>query len=811
MAIGITDRLSSLKDQIAKTPQLILEIEGLDTTFSSTIVFDLTRWDNPIITWDDGVTTWDGLSALEGNSPLIDLRGSQRSLTQQIRPDKSSTQSVPTFNISIVDKNNVVAQQFSFDNLEEQLGKKCNVYLNLQGGIHPQDSIPILFGFIDEFTFRAGTVKLSVSHASNLQRQGIYNQATTDLTSTIDDSVTTIPVVSTAGFIEASDAQKSFLQIEDEIMQVISSSPTSFEVIRGQLGTIAVSHEITEVLSYYTLTGKPIDLALKLLLSDSDNSFRDIGFDLDSIEFVSVTESIDNALIFDSVDVEALAGIVAGDTLRVTGSASNDGDYTARSFGTLEDGRSFIEVEENLTSESATAGSVEYRSKYNVLNEGLGLENREVDVEGLELIAVNFDSEFFIYEDLPIKEGIDNAKDFIEQELYFPQNLYSIPRKARISGKYTVPPLSIDITPTLNATNVKNIQNLDVKRTIHKYYYNAIQYRYNKDYLQDKFFRTASFLSGESSRIRTGNSILTIPSDGLREGAGLETALERLSGRLLARYRLAALEIRGLEVLFKDSLNLEVGDIIPFGGANTQLPDPQTGKRTLPVKLYEIINKALDVQSGKVKLDLIETGFGLEGVRAVIAPSSETDGRSTASEIIVTPILDTGEFNYERQKYEQYLGAAVRVRAADYTLDESSIIVGFSDANQNGIIIDPPLSAAPPAGSVFELDIYANEPDNEAGDLVKLKFCHFMEQSTVTVAGGSQNFDVDDLTGLFIGQKVTVHSKDFTDDSFSDIGEIDNIVGNTITLVEALNFTPSIGDKLETYSFEDGNDGYVIL
>jgi len=810
MAVPLTPRLTSLKNQISKTPQLILEVEGIDDNFSTTVALDLSRWDASNIFWDDGKTFWDGLSQREGNQPLIDLKGSQRSLSQQIRPDKSSTQSVPTFNLTIVDKNNIVAQQFSFDNIGEQLGKKCNVFLALEGST-PEDYIPILFGFIDEFTFKAGKVKLSISHASNLQRQGIYSQATTELSSSINDSTTTILVDSTQGFIEASDSQKTFLQIEDEIMQVVSSSPTSFTVNRGQLGTQAVAHNQTEVLSYYTLTGKPIDLALKIMLSDENNTFRSIGYNLDAIEYVSVSESINNALIFDSFDIQELSGLVVNDTVRISGSSSNDGDYTIAGFGKTNDNRSFILTQQDLAQEASSSATVEYKSQFNVLKEGLGLEAREVDVAGMTDIAASFDSEYFEYQDLKIDQSIDNAKEFIEKELFFPQNTYSIPRKARISARYTVSPLSIEIVPTLNEKNVKNIQLLSPQRSIHKYYYNTIQYRYNVSYLDSKFFRTKSFVSGPSSRIATGKSLLPIPSNGIRETASTDTDLDRLSKRLLTRYQLAALEIKGIEVLFKDSLNIEVGDIIPFGGTGTQLPNPETGKRDLPVKLYEVVNKSLDIQSGRVKLDILETNFGTRGVRAVVSPTSGIDSRSTTSEIIVKKIIDTEQFFSEREKYEQYLGAAVRVHSEDYTYDESSFIVGFSASNDQGILIDPALPSLPPAGSRFEVDVYTNQPLNEAGDLIKIKYCFTMVQEEITAVASNQEFDVNDASRLFIGQEITVHSPDFTSDSFSETVKIDNIAGQTITLESSLPFVPSIGFFVETYTLQDGNDGYVVL
>jgi hypothetical protein len=813
MAINLTKRLDSLKNQTAKTPQLILEFQDIDSTFSTTVLLDLARWDNAQITWDDGITYWDGTAKRAGNEPIIDLKGSKRTLSQQIRPDKSSTQSVPTFNIKLQDKNNKIAQQFSFDNIEEQLGKKCNVYLTLSGGIHPFDSIPILFGFCDEVSFAAGSLTLSISHASNLQRQAIYSQVTTELSSPITDSATVIPVISTTGFIEAFDAQKSFLQIEDEIMQVVSSSPTSFTVQRGALGTSAVEHDTTEVLSYYTLTGKPIDLALKLLLSSENNAFESIGYNLEAIEYVNTTTSVNNALIFDSPDIEAISGLVAGDTVRVSGTSSNDGDYTIFSFGLLDDGRSYIRVEENLSLEVTMSASVEYRSKYNVLKNGagLGLEPREVDVAGMEEINKNFSSEFFEYTDLPIKDGIDNAKDFIEKELFYPSNIYSIPRKARISARYTVSPLSIDITPTLNTQTVQNVEQLKIKRSIHKFYYNAIQYRYNREYVGDRFLRTKTFLSGESSRIKTGNNILTIPSDGIRQTQETENNLQRLANRLLARYQLASVEVKNITVLFKDSLNLEVGDIIPFGGSDLQIPDPQTGKRNLEVALYEIVNKSLNIENGRVSLTIAQTGFSIAGVRAVIAPSSLVDSRSTASEIVVKKDIDTNQFAIERLKYEQYLGAKVRIRSKDYTYDESSTIAAFPAGNENAITLNPALPSTPPTDAIFELDIYGDQPINEAGDLVKIKYCFTMEQKNIVSAVDGQTFDVDDTEGLFEGQKITVHAGDYAEDNFPETATIDNINLNTITLESALSFVPTANYKLETYSFSDGKDGYVAL
>ena len=157
------------------------------------------------------------------------------------------------------------------------------------------------------------------------------------------------------------------------------------------------------------------------------------------------------------------------------------------------------------------------------------------------------------------------------------------------------------------------------------------------------------------------------------------------------------------------------------------------------------------------------------------------------------------------------MGAKVRIRSRDYTYDETSTIFSFDLSNQDAININPALPSPPPADAVFELDIYGEQPLNEAGDLVKLKFCFTMEQKTITSVTDNQTFDVNDTIGLFIGQLVTIHSPDYLDDVFPETAIIDNIVGNTITLESALSFTPTADYILETYSFSDGKDGYVIL
>lgn len=812
MAIPITQRLSSLANQISKTPQLILEIEGIDGTFSTSAVFELSSWDNVQLFWDDGVTFWDGTSPKSDNRQLIDWNGTDTTLSQQIRPDRSSTQSVPTFRVRIIDKNNQIAQEFSFDNINEQLSKKVNMYVSLQGAVHRQDSIPIIFGYLDEFEFGPGYVQLSISHASNLQRQSIFTQTTTELTSDIDNSTNLIPVEDTDGYYLAQDAVKTFIQIDDEIMQITGINPNSFIVVRGALNTQIVSHDSgADVLAYFTLTGKPLDLYQKILLSNPGNTFTSIGFSLKSVNVASSTITVNNSFIFESENVAEFAGIIPGDTINYTGSLVNDGNYTVLNSGILDTGDSFITVEEDLSDEIVAQGVATLRSQYNVLPDGLGLEPREVDANGMTQEAQDFDAEFFDYIDLPIKETVEDAKDFLEKQILYSQNCYSIPRKARVSAKFTRPPLSVDITPTLNTSNVQNPGNLKIKRSTHKYYYNSVRYNYNLSYVEDKFFRTLTFFDAEStSRINIGNSTLTIPSDGIRQESNTVDNLTRLSSRLLQRYRFAAAEIRNIQVLFKDSINLEVGDIIPFGGSDTQLADPQTGRRDLPVALYEIINKKLSIRDGRVVLDLIESGFGLQGVRGTIAPSSQV-AQATLNSVTIETLNGSTRYLDERDKYEDFINTALRVYTEDYSFDETVNIVGFPDGQPNTILVSPDFSSVPIQGAVVEFATYSNQPINNQTNLLKIKHVFLMYQATIVSAVSSSEFDVDDASDLFEGQVISIHAPDYSSDSFTNLTTINTIIGNTITITDAVTFPLLNGYLVETYSFSDGRDGYVLL
>lgn len=814
MALQITAKLSSLAKQTAKTPILILEVEGIPTIFGSSPLFESAKWDLDHITWDDGVTTWDGSTPIADQLTSISFERSTKRVTQQIRPDKEGASSVSTIVVDLVDLDNKIAPLFAFDNLTEQLGKKCRVFYGLKGGEHPRDSLPLFYGFVDDFSFEAGRCIISISHPDNLKRQELYTEFQTELAVAVDDTITTFEVDTSNGLITPQDVVRTYLKIGDEIVEVTNIAGTTLTVVRGRFNTTSTAHDIdTELLSLYTVDGNPIELALKTYLSTEGNAPFVSAETIESINYVSPTESLIDSIIFSSEDIIQTTGLVAGDSVTLVGSAFNDGTHTVLTGGILADGRSFIQVTAPLTTEVTFGITFSYLSQFNVLPDGagIGLLNDEVDVVGMLNVRDDFLSDFEDYDTLFIDEEKD-GKEFVDKELLYTQGIYTIPRKARVSCTYSAPPLASDITPTLDTTTIKNPGELGLKRTIHKFLYNAVQFKYDYDPVAEKFLaRRSTFNTDSTVRIPTGNRVLTIESKGLVNNAQTNSKIDRIARRLLDRYKFGATQINNVKMLYRDGVNIEVSDRFLFGGdPDLQLPDPNTGKRNLKLKLYEALNKSLDIKRGEITLNLLDTGFSLENNRAVISNASGVASGSTTTRIIVEPIVDSSQWLYERQKWESFVGAKIIIRSADYTTEEETTILALDNSNQNGLLVDT-LSGTPAVGSIVEFSLYDNQVTNTAGDAVKIKYCHRMASPAISVSDTTTSFDIDDTSYIFIGQKITVRSPDYTTDSFDDFTTIDNIIGNTITLTDALSFTPQVGDIMETYSFSDGRDGYVYL
>ena len=796
MAFELTAKTRSILNQIEKRPSVLLDIEGIDLILSSSFTLKLAQWDDSL-TWDQSGLRWD--SAVENTDvkSFINLKESTKSIGQQIYPDKKGASSITSVQLTIVDKDMQVAKAFALNTVTEILGKKCTFNLGFQSGTYPQDYMPIMNGVITDYSTKAGTVMLSISHVDTLRRQAVLTTYNSQLTSGITDVATTIPVQTTAKFLPTMDALTSYIKIGDELMLVTGVTSTEFTVSRGQLGTIAEAHDSeAEVTSFYRLQGAPLDLAQKIMQSDGSQSFFNSDIPLVSFEYISPILSINNAIVFDSYDIERETGLISGDLIKIGAET-----YTAQSFGKTNS-RSYIIVNESIDEIADLSGTAwSFKSQYNVLNFGLGMLSFEVDNKSFEDIKRLF-SPNFIDMDFPLPDGISNARDFINEQLYFVAGCYGIPRNARSSVKFLSPPLTIEQLPVLNETNINNMVDLRPQRSTEKFYYNDILFSFNKSFIDGEYKSFTQTINTDSlARFGVGNKQLTVESDGYERSTATNQILDRLAARFLDRYKFASTYIPGIRTSFKTGFNIQVGDVVLFGGESSKIVDFNTGLRNLPLEKYEVINQKINLE-GEVEIDLLATGFALNQTYGVFSPAAQVVS-GTTTKLIIEEIGNLEEFSNPQDRFIDFVGKKIRVRSEDYSFDET-VTLSSLDTQDKAALNITALSASPSAEYIIEPALYSEYTD----ELVPLKYTFTMNQDEISAVTSASVFTVTNGADFFIGQRIAVHSDDYARDQLEAV--IDSIAGNIITLTEALPFTPIIGDKIETLEFSD-RDGYAFL
>lgn len=906
MAFQLTLTAKSLANQISIKPNLIVEIEGVDLIFGISPILESAKWDSDI-NWDDEITRWDGLVEKKESRDYLSFKETTKKIQQQIMIDKGGSSSVSTMNVQIINRNAEISRAFSFNEIQDIMGKKASVFLNYAEGSHPEDSIPIFRGFIDDYQDDNTSLILSISHSENLKRKSFFEQFNSSLTQplkykqkliqdifynqrnkaktnlsieyiqdntisgfaqasigsnvitvrikttsptrpTAEDVLTSIRAnpdvnaeieggisgsptnvqtteplsfldIDTTMFIEdvsspligSLDDFTTYIRVNDEIVEVVSiDSPDQLTINRGELGSFPDGHEQgDDIASIYRIQGDPFNVALKIMLSEEGNEYYESSEKIESFRYVNDSTDIVGGIVFSNQNIQEATGLVEGDLIKVQGSISNDGDYIADSFQLLEDGRSAIIVKDNsLVVETSSEPSFSFLSKYAVFPTGLGMLPNEVDVLGFEYEKNLYLPNFTDY-DFRREDSIDDAKDFIDTQVFFPQGLYSIPRKARSSVKYTSPPLSIDNTPVLDIENIVEIQKLRQKRSTHKYFYNNVVFKFNKSIFDSKYKSSIVTIDNDSfNRIKVGKTPFKIESDGLVRNTATDLMISRLSSRILDRYKFAAKYFESVHVLYKTGYNLEIGDVISFGGENTKLINLETGERDFPVALYEIINKSISVESGKILLTILETGFAVDGRFAVISPSSTVRTGSTQTIIKLNKFLDIGEYSYEGEKWQNWIGAKVIVRSEDFSFCEIVDLISIPISDFNSIEVSE-LSQVPTTGMIIELANYDDQPQSEISEKLKIKYAFLMERQFVTSQINQTSFE-SGIGGLVVGQNINVHSPDYSEDSQKV--EILDITGNIITVGDDLGFSPDVGYEIEALDFAiDSGDGYRYL
>ncbi|MEN0060242.1 MAG: hypothetical protein AAGB31_15495, partial [Bdellovibrio sp.] len=426
-----------------------------------------------------------------------------------------------------------------------------------------------------------------------------------------------------------------------------------------------------------------------------------------------------------------------------------------------------------------------------------------------EYYAQYFPSGFFDY-DFYLKDTVQ-ADEFIQLELYRPSGCYAVSKLGRASISVTMPPMAGENTKTLDETNIINPSSLRIVRTYSENFYNSVVYKYEKDAVEDEYLRGRITYSQKSvSRVPNVKNIsYKIESDGIRSSLESRSKIDTQARKILDRYQYGAEKISNIEVLYKVGYDIDVGETVIFGSAALQISDSTLGTRAFRPRAMEVVNKRVYPTQGKVVLDLLNTAYALNAKYGTVSPSSLVGNGASSSVIVLKHGLATPTLKAENYKWTRYVGEKIRVRDSDFTVIGESTIIGFSESNTNHMLISPPLGFTPLENYIVEPMPYS---DNES---TKWKDFHVYFNPRVFVESSPSSNQIEvgasDVDKFVVGSILRIHSQDFTFDSDALEFRVVAIVGNILTLNEAVGFSVLPGYVLDLIGFKDGGAPYRLL
>lgn len=737
MSITLTAPARAALNQTLKSPNLIVKIDGIDTLYSASLVERKVRiGDGHKVGRVPGIGTFKvgGNAAVFDQSAVLMTAGTSTSIKQSLDPAKGQGSNVSSLTLALIDDGeitDIITPDADFDIMQ----RKVLVYLGFQGTSWPEDCNVIFRGFVTDVTADAGKVIFQLNGTDEKQRSTIFAQAQVTITSSVSASSTSFTIDKIDNVLQpilgptllSDPSVRFYFKADDEIIEwsSITSANGVYTVNvknRGAFNTPVATHTpTTKIDTFYQLTGNPIDLALKLMLSgnnDGTKALPSTTLDVTSIN-VGGADTRANSLYFAGLFNDDSLGVVVGDFVKIFGSSNplvNDVYASVVDVVQLSTGL-FVTINHPLVTETITSATAAFTSQYNTLPDGCLMQMDDVDVAQFLKIQSLYMSGYTL--DFYLKDSIDSAKEFIEQEIYLPLAAYSIPRKAKSSVGYFAGPIPGAEIVTFDENSIKSPDKTTVKRSTNSNFYNEIVYAFDEDPVEDEF--DSGFIAiSETSKNRIKNSPsrqLLIESKGLRSLQGGQLIAQTQSARRLTRYQFGA-ESFSFSSLLDTGYTVEVGDIVVFDGTNLMLPDIKTGRKGIAPRLLEIQNKEIQLKSGDLKFTAIDTNYDGQGRHALISPSSQIVNVMSNTEFTIGALRvsdnqasDVAEY----KKWQRLPNASVIIRAADYSVQGIGVI---ASADSNTITLKSPLSFTPRAGNIMEFSSYSTASQTKLQHLV---------------------------------------------------------------------------------------------
>jgi hypothetical protein len=826
--IDLTSRARAASQATNVIPNLVFGIDGYENVFGALSILRIIRIGDPDL-YIGGGWVIGGLTEDPNTRPFVSMSlgggATTSKISQQVAPDKAQGISVTSMVVQVLDKGELGSRLISPGVLlEDVMGRDAFVRIGFKDTAYPEDYDVVFRGIIQDIQSGPGYVNFQLAGTEEKKRRPVFAARTWPLSATMDATQTTLSLTEPSLFAVAVNGPNGtpdstlnyFVRVDDEIMKYTGRGTASLTgLTRAQNGTVADSHdEDTEVESLYHLTGNPMDIALKIMLSGWNGPFIS-GVDVSAVNQIAPTENVANSLFFEGVDIEKEYGLVSGDYVTVTGSGSGGNNVTLKQISSVVKtnlGSYLVITGVTFVTELNSPATVAFRSKYDTYGQGLKFKPSEIDVAEHERIKSIYLSAFemdFWIDDIPA------AKDWIEQELYLPCACFSIFRSGRSSVAIHVGPLTSTTITELNRSNVINPQNLKLARSLTTNFTNTVRYHFNYNIVTNKFATIRAYESTVSKeRIPIGDKVFEVKSKGLTSANVADTLSENSALKFLGRYEFGAEYIKGIKLLFKDGYPLEIGDIVLVDHKDLQITDTSTGNRRGTKKLYEVLNKTFDIATGDVQIDIVATQFSTGQAFALIAPASEIGPSAGTESIPLKKSFGTQAFESESRKWINFIGSAVLVRAPDFSYSEETTIDNILiSGDDTTMVVDPPLGIPPGEDWIIEPVNYSDSTNASLNLAWKTNFAFQSPRVAITAGVSQLIFEVDpaDIDKFLVGATVLVHNELFTD--VAPEAEVTNVNTGTnrVTIDTATGFTINSTHLVSLIGFADGGQSYRWL
>ncbi len=844
MSLELTEAALLASQKTSIRPQLVLQIEGVDTLYGAVAIEKYIRIGDPgLEIGNDWVIG--GLNLVDDQETVISTSGSGASISQQLQPDKGSISSISSIQLDLIDFKNVITELISPGVVvDDILGRNAKLFFGFQGTAFPEDFVQIFGGFIDDVDSGPGNVKINLVHPDQKKRQKIFLKKETSLIDAISDADTDMHVVDimsvgTAFFpslyaLDPGNGTIDYLRIDDEIIKwetTLPDVPGDYDspspgvlgtLTRGCLGTVAAAHDAgAKVESFHYIEGNVIDLALQFMLSGwngpfvSDVPYGSIGQFPDPEPWPIGSDSSYRIYMPQGVDVKKLYGVILGDIISFDGAtadpAINVGEYAIAGFEDFEgDANRIIVMEGSFLKEGPGTGTLSFRSQYDVLGDGLRMVPLEVDIEEhlywQSLILADYSLRIYM------KDTIE-GKEFLDNEIYKPYGLYSLPRNGKASVGFHIGPIPSEDFKILSKDNIiEPSKSLRLKRRISRHFFNAVIYKFDESPIEDKFLSVRVYADEDSrNRIPVGASVFTIDSKGIRTDLDAAEKTNQSALRRLTRYKYAAEHLDGVQVMFSVGFNLEPGDVAILDPADLRMSNTADGTREKPAKFWEIVNKKLDLKTGNCSLDLVDTNFSADERYGLISPSSIISNTGSSNFAIIQDSFGAKFPGQEYRKWIAYAGLPVLIHDENWTHQEEVIFEGLDPSNSYKMLFRTALGTPVQPGWIIDIPYYPDDADPRTNRLYKLFHGHAGPSVAIDSGASGTEFTVAAGEGakFQVGFPVRVHDENWTYES--DEVKVESVAGDVITLDTDIGFTPAAGDVASFLGFADGEKCYRII